>query len=586
MTPTAALLLLALTGNAAAQEAPAKSNLDWAVALGGRFRQLHDPVVSTYAVSQLAALVCGYDRQAGTQLFQESLYGLRTLTPRSFTSARHRLPSPSFTSLWNSVTPAALKCNPELSDSIDTGRAKAKVQEERQQANDDIRNAFSAVENDPDRAAQLVETALSVSDPQLLDMPTLTLLLSHLRERAPDVSDDLFPEVLDFVAPPLEPDTELLLELGEYLFTSPRYRDAPDMLQESEVHQVGTTTIANFTANRKSTSSDDIHDYIDRAVRVLTSTNDRYYDPVAAYAIAFQLLPKADDFAPDLSEKLREVLPQIEQQIGAKANQVQAAIATNETPEVEGGEGARKRDRLVGQVLAAAGAKRFAEAREMVQGIDDSGVGGQVRSLIDFAASAAALEKEDPQWSFTLSNPLRGGVKRALLYAGMAGAARNREEALGYFGLGIKDVDLLPAEQRMVTATALMSVILPKETENGILALTLFVQAANDAYTSPHKGRFEPQIVRKIYSGTATAFTDSALILANRRCVCEVVDTGRGRHTSRLKVPGLDAYDMPGAARAFSGADPDRLESILVGIRDETLLSNVLVAFAAQRLKH
>src|ERR1700733_7924491 len=76
-----------------------KNNLEWAVGLAGRFRQLHDPVVATYALSQLGGLVCAHDREAGAGLFRESLIDLRNLTPASFTSARHRLPIPSFTSM-------------------------------------------------------------------------------------------------------------------------------------------------------------------------------------------------------------------------------------------------------------------------------------------------------------------------------------------------------------------------------------------------------------------------------------------------------------------------------------------------------
>ena len=183
------------------------------------------------------------------------------------------------------------------------------------------------------------------------------------------------------------------------------------------------------------------------------------------------------------------------------------------------------------------------------------------------------------------ANTLPGGVKRALLYAGMATAGRDLEEALSYLGLGVRDTDLLPAEQRMVTTTALMSAIAPRDMENGILALSLFVRAANDAYTSPHQGRFEPDIIRKIYSGTASTFTDSALILSNRRCLCEVVDTARGRQTFGLKVPLVQPFGLPVEGLTLSRAAVERMEATLDGLRDENLLSTELIALAAQRLK-
>jgi hypothetical protein len=584
----ALLLLLTSCAGIAAQdiEAPdeTKANLDWAVGLGGRFRRFHDPVVVAYSLAQLGSLVCPQNRGAGAELFRDSLFDLRALTPQAFTSARHRLPVPSFTTLWNLVTPAAAKCAPELRDSFDTERAKAKMQEERQQANDDVRDAFSAVDAEPDRAAQLVETALSVSDPTLLDIPSVTLLLSQLRDRAAEVSDDLFPKVLDFIASAQQPSPSLLLELGKYLFTAPRYLYAADVQQLSDVHQVGSTSIATFTANRRTASSDDIHDYIDAALKVVTATNDTNYDPVAAYAIAYQLVPKVDDYAPELADRLRQALTLVTQQAGSSATQVQEAVTGAEMPDPDGSEAVRNRNRWVREVFSRVTARRFPEARELVMKIDDSAAAGQVRTLIDFAEASAAMERNDVQLAITIANSLRGGLKRAMLYAGATSASRNNGESLGYFGLGIHDTTLLPAEQRMVTTAALLGAIQPKDEETTLLALRLFVQAANDAYAKPHQGRFDPQVLRKIYSGSATSFTDSSLILANSRCLCEVVDTGRGRHTFALQIPGLPGYDLPNVIRNAKAISGERVEGHLVELHDETLQSTALTALAAYRL--
>lgn len=107
---------------------------------------------------------------------------------------------------------------------------------------------------------------------------------------------------------------------------------------------------------------------------------------------------------------------------------------------------------------------------------------------------------------------------------------------------------------------------------------------ANDAYTNPPQGKFEPDIIRRVYSQTATTFTDSALILANRRCLCEIVDTGRGRQAFALKVPGLQTSAFGGPIRELSLVDVQRLEAILAGIRDESLMSSQLNGLAALRL--
>jgi len=586
------LLVSAIGANAVAQEGHTATpiteqqrNLDWAVALGGRFGELHDPVVATYALGHLAETVCAKYPVPGAELFRNSLGRLRLLTPAAFGSARHKLPVPSFTTLWKNLTTTAAKCSPDLQQLADAEHAKAKMLEERQQANQNLGQALFLVTSDPDRATQLAQGAISASDPTLLDVPTLTLFLSNLRDRAGELADELFPDALNFVASAQEPNPGLLLELGKYLFTSPAYREVPDTQQASETHTVGKTSIANFTANRKSASSDDIHQYIAAAVKVLTATNDAYYDPVAAYAIGYQLLSKVDDFAPDSADDLRKAVAAVRVLAGAQAGQVESAFASSNAADPEGGEAPRKRDRVVARVLALAVAGKFADARDMLTSVDDMPVHSQVGTLIDFAESAAALGRKDVQWSFTLANGLRGGVKRALLYAGLAAGARDHSEALGYATLALRDVELLPAEQRMVITAGLAAAILRADANNGFTAMNLFVQAANDAYSSPHEGRFDPQALRKHSPlSKSTTFTDSSLILANSRCLCEVVDTGRGRQNFTLKVPGLQTRDLTGAVRTASGVDAERLEAILLSLRDESLMAAGFNALAAVRL--
>jgi hypothetical protein len=511
------------------------------------------------------------------------LTNLRLLAPAAFGAARHRLPVPSFTALWKTLTPAAAKCSFELKQLADGERAEAKMLEERQQANSNLHRAASLLESDPDRALQLARNAITASGPMLLDIPGLTYFLSNLRDRAGDLSDELFPEALDLIASARQPSPGLLLELGKYLFTSSKYLETPDATQASDTSTVGSTSIANFTANRKSASSDDIRQYIEASVKVLTATNSPFYDPVAAYAIAFQMLPKADEFAPEQADALREALVAIVSLAGSSVAKVQAAIGGSPTTDPEGGEAAHKRDRLVGRALAAIASNKFAEARDMLAGIDDLAVRSQVTSLIDFAESAAAIERRDRQAALTLANSLRGGVKRAILYAGLAAASQDRSEAFGYLDLGLHDSQLLPAERRMAVATGLSGATLRIDAESAINALNAFVDAANAAYTSPRQGRFDPQAIRRSYK--ASTFTDSSLILANRRCLCEVVDTGRGRHTYKLSTPGVPNMSLTGVVRNASGLDIKRLEGILLGLRDEVMVDG-LNALAALRFDY
>ena len=443
-------------------------------------------------------------------------------------------------------------------------------------------------EADPDRAAQLVRNALTTGDPTTLAIPTLTLVLSALRDRAADVADEVFPEALNFIASAPQPSTANLSELGEYLFTAPKDREVPDLLQASDLHQVGDTRIANFAANRRSTNPEDIRAYIDAALKVLSASNDVYYDPVAAYAIALQLLPKTDDFAPNRTAELRKLLGLTLVQAGSAAAKVQAALAGPQGADPEGGEGPRLRDRVVGRVLSLTTAQRFVEARELTTSIGDVAVSSQVNALIDFAQAATVLGDKDATWAFALARSLKPGVKPALLYAGAVAAAPDPDSALGYFQLGLLDAEVLPAEQRLAVTAALAAVMLPRDQDNGLFALRQVLQAANEAYMTPHEGRFDPQVIHKAYSSlhpldltpqsdTSTA-TDSPLVIANSRCTCEVVDTGLGRHYFNLKVPGVTTLTLSGLVRNALGIDPRRLESILIGLQDEQRLASALNA--------
>jgi len=477
---------------------------------------------------------------------------------------------------------AARQCDPVLESAIDAAAAEAKMKEEQRLANSRLSQAQGYLDSNPDRAMQLAEGAITSSVPGVLDMSRLGKFLSELRDKASDLADDLFPDALDFIVNAPAPDPSLLMELGKYLFTSPQYRTRDDKEELGDTAQVGNSEIANFTVIRASTNPDDVLAYIDATLKVLTATNDPNYDPVTAYAIAFQMLPKARDAAPDQVEPLQSAINQLLPQVGELAGQVQAKVGGG-AGDAEQGEGPRRRDRLIGQALAAAGAGHFAEARALMQGVDDFSVRSQMAKLVDFAEAAAAIGKKDLQTAMPLSNGLRPGIKRCLLYCGIQAAA-TREAALAEFSFSAKETESLPAEQRAFTWAAIATSMLRLDPESTYVALNQMVAALNDAYVNPHQAHFDPKSVRKIFNGRTDNSGDSALIVFNRRGLVEVVDSGAGRHSFSLKVPGVTALRLPEVVRGARTADPARVEAIILGLREEKERVNALVALAAVRL--
>lgn len=121
--------------------------------------------------------------------------------------------------------------------------------------------------------------------------------------------------------------------------------------------------------------------------------------------------------------------------------------------------------------------------------------------------------------------------------------------------------------------------------DNGLLALGLMIDASNDAYTSPHKGFFDPQVLRRP-SRKASISTDSSLILFNRRGLFEVVDTGQHRYNFILHVPGVEALRLPAVLPLARGVDPARLEALILGLKDEAQMAQALNALVEVRLKN
>lgn len=572
---------LVLAPVVAAQNHPA---LGWAVALRGRYQLFKEPVVSVYARANLAALVCAADHSAGAGLYQDALRGLSLLTPQQFLDSNQVLPAATFTALWKSVTGSAAKCDASLEPLFDSERARAKMETERQNANRTLRLGLSLIEDHPDRAGQLAEAAIGVSAAGVLDLSFLVKLLAQLRERAPEVADDVFPAGLEMVASAQAPNPSLLMELGKFLFVSSRLFERPDKENNNDVVTVSGVSIANFREIRQSTIPDEVRDYIEAALKVLPTNNTANFDPVAGYALAYQLLPKARDLAPDTTERLDRVLAQLQALAGSAATQVQSQLAV-------GGDGAKSesdaaaRAHTIAAVWHAVTLGHFAEARELGKSNSDLVSRDQIASLIDFAESAVAASHKDIAWASTLADSLVPGIKRSMLYAGIAAASGSRDAALGPFQLALRDIRPLPAEQRMFTLAGNAGAIFEAAPDNGLMALGLVIEAANDAYTSPHKGFFDPQVLRRP-SRKASSSTDSSLILFNRRGLFEVVDTGQHRYNFTLHVPGVEALRLPAVLPLARGVDAARLEALILELKDEAQMAQALNALVEVRLKN
>lgn len=559
---------------AAASAATGQTPAEYGQAVAGRMRTMRDPVVGAYGMARVAALVCAHDRAVAAALFQETARRLDTIAIRAFIDPRDPLPIASFTALHKLARGAAVQCDAALAADFDTDRAMARLRDERRQANDMLDRAANLLEDIPGRAMQLAQGAMGASDPVSLDVADLTLLLSKLRDRAADLADELFADALDFIVSARDPSPAALMELAKYVFVSTDLWKEPDREQRSDVREVSGTQVVDLTRIRKSASPDDATAFAEAVLKVVKVTESRNYNLTAASALVRQMLRRRD-VSPETMDELKQAYTELASRSDSNMAEIHSALGIPqpnltgiETVVYEGVEG----------VFAAIGQKRFAEARQLAKYVQNTATRGQAMAAVDFLEAADAIGRRDLAWANTLANGLDAGVKRVLLYGGIAASSPDREGAFGVIQLALRDIAELPSEYRMFTLAACGSAVVKVDPDTALAILGQYITAANDAFAQPWRGRRGTQ---QYFAGVPIR----AAILFNRRGLAEAISAPANRHRYVLRVPGATAFTLPDFLRAAKTLDHARLEAAVLSLKGETPQADGLIALAELRLR-
>jgi hypothetical protein len=557
-------------------------------------QQMTNRVTQVHGIASLAILVCAEDRGEGSSLFRQAITSLHGIPQSNFDEKRTMpLPVASFTGLWKYVVPAALQCDPSLAVAANNQQSKDRIEQEKLNANRTLSRAYSLIEgtvdkqDNNDRAAQLGNAALDAVDPNLLDVPLFVAFISHLRDYAPELADDLFDRGVETIMAGTPPNPANLEELARYLFTAPKLLEKPrtDIEPLNDDFDVGNSKIQILTATRYSTNPDNIETLIDAVMQLLKQDNGVVADPTAAYALGLQLLPRARDLTPDKADDLEKAVVALASQIGTAA-QIQAGIGRAENPDQDSGDPAVRDYQLVGRIKSELAAGRIDRARELQLRMTDGPVRTQLTELIKFAEAARAIEAR-AELAMPLSNLLRSGVKRTLLYAGVISNALQPDAALSVLPLASHDAEPLPAEHRVRLFASLSAALVKSDEQAAISTLDMLVRAYNDVYASPRKTKFDPRAVHRVYNNNTRvdSNTDASLIIAGSRGMYEAVQTERGRHNFMLKVPGVSAMNLASFIMMAGKVDPDRLLAPILGIKDDTTRAAALVRLGDLRIR-
>jgi hypothetical protein len=587
-----ALVVFGCCAACVAQERdPLRDAVEWTVAQRGRMAQMANPVVRVHGTASLARVVCPVDQSAASALYRDAIASLFNLPDNAFGERGTTvLPVASFSGLWKFVIPAALKCDPGLVAVAENQRARERMTAERNGANATLRRAYELVSpNMPldkqdmlDRAAQVGRAAIEAGDPDTLDLSLMSVLLAALNSRAPDLADDLFNSSLDFVLSATVPAPDSLQTLAKFLFTAPEQVKTPDEDQRNRSYTISGATVENLAATRTSANPDNIQALIEATLRLLDMPGAVNRNPVVAYALAYQLLPRARDLMPDRAPDLEKAIAELAAEDASAAGQVQARLGAMENPDQESGDPAKRITWLISQIRGALAGGQIERAYDLLPDVSDLPVRGQLKALIAFFEAARAIEKRNDQ-AVSMANLSKSGIKRSLLYIAVIANAPRLDLALQVLPLAAKDIAPLPAEQRVRLLSALAAALLRTDLDSSLAVLSQVVAACNDVRTNPRRGKFDPASVRRTFNSGSGS--DSSLIATGNRGFYEAVQTERGRHNFVLRTPGVDAFSLSAFLSAAGAIDPDRLGAILTSLKDENTQAASWVKLAEVRLR-
>ena len=559
-----------------------------------------------YAKARLAALVCSQDKAAGTKQFREAFDELRNLPDNAFDKSPVVLPVDSFTALWDLVAPLAKNCNSDVSwydASLDSRK-----RDEWQKANIWSSEALGMVNRNPDRAAQLARAALSVSAGRHrqrflveaargheksvpppgttsvifgapdMDLSSLVKVLVQLRVASPDLSDGLFQLATSAVMTSDPPSPMEFGRLAAYLFpteTSVQFYDSfLAVLSERGIRcDCELPAMPNFMAAELKGDRELATAFLASAVRLLQNYQSALADPDGAFALAWQLLPKARELAVEYAGELEGTLLVVEPLAEADAAKIRAKLGAVPNP--------RKVDygtpegdvAALGQACSDFKAGNYRAASGGLSGVADASARAQVEALIQFAVQAISLPTNNAEQILDREIYPVGGAKRSLLYAAIAPATSNGTGALKAVTLGLKDAEPLPAGQRVCLLPALATAALPAAPDQAVAILKQLVATDNAVAGKSGSGGTE---------GSASS-ANAPDIRCRATGPVEMVNVHGSTLAFPLRAPGVDVFTISAFLEQARAVEFSQLESAVLELKDETHLVNGLLALAKLR---
>lgn len=310
---------------------------------------------------------------------------------------------------------------------------KSFAKETTDQARTNLEIADQLLESDPKRAADFAAQSLQIEITE-----NLIWFLKNLRRQNEAEANRLFLQTLARYPQQPNVDANQFALLGTYLFTSPSIN--PQDSQTIALTRIGNIIFPNITANLPNISANLIREYIRNAVLVINRPTSDNGQRQMKYALGYLLLPKAQEFAPDLVGELGGA-------IGALTSFVPSELASEEAfkylkkkplgsfvqriEEIEKMADSATRDQLFLDVVFQAWRQNdFEIAKTATAKIENKDVRNELETLILFGEANNLLKSKQANLGDIIQSAekLPVSLEKSLLWLGIATAAEKQKQ--------------------------------------------------------------------------------------------------------------------------------------------------------------
>lgn len=519
-------------GEKPASKLPQDEALLRAEGVAERIARFEDRRLGVYYLAKLGTAVCHCDAAAASRIFHRA--GALLKTGGKAEARRHRGVL-ALTDLESILFEEAHHCDPEL-------RRKLEQETGSTSADRRLEKLYEHLSENPEQAAS---EAVAFLD----DLPNLPhhqqsgflMFLLSLRRRAGADADAVFLKALSQAEATPAAAPALLALLGTYAFPA----DAISGVVTLRAKDVEGTPI--FELSAKPASLEIARAYLLASATALAKIPAGESGSAAGSALARELASKAREYAPETAPRFEEIV--------LRGRPVPAAAKQAPDP------------RLLLQILQFERhwrANQLAAAREAAGKVEDEDIRSQLQQLVFFGEAAQELAAGQEGTALGLAAQLSPGVKRGLIYLGLAASRSASKDLEGAYQM--LTAALLDAEQSDETLrpVLLLGIAKAMASVDGEFAFTVLARAVRALNERGEAG--DP--VR----GANDELT-------------EVVRAGSFERAFPLKVPGTGRVELREVLPLFARADLDRLEAIVADLRDERLLGDASLFVAGARLR-